>query len=358
MRFLSVGLGDYRNIELARLDLDSPRVFICGPNGQGKTNLLEALGYATSLQAFRTRENASVIRFGQDFSQIVYQIEHEDLGESEATVRIKKTGKEVSIDGEKIRRVSEFTGRFPTALMSSKDMRLADGSPSLRRRFLDSFLCGIDRSYFTALQVFQKALKERNALLKKGADQAFLSAFEKQMAQPAKIIVDARERGIRDLLTFAKVCHQRISDSEDEVAIEYKPSVTLDSETTYLDVFEQNKEKDRVLRTTSRGPHRDDFRIRLNGQLAGEFASEGQQRSIVLALSFAIVAYWRERFGFAPVILADDTLSELDPRRRQRFWESIDSDLQVIATGTEFPNGEERGDWLVYEANNGTYTKS
>ncbi len=355
MRFLSVGLSDYRNIAFARLQLDAPRVFICGNNGQGKTNLLEALGYATSLQAFRTRENASLIRFEKDYAQIVYAIDHEDVGESEATVRIRKKGKEAWIDGEPIKRVSEFAGRFPTALMSSKDMRLADGSPSLRRRFLDSFLCGIDRSYFQSLQSYQKGLKERNALLKKGADANLLNAFEKEMARPAYELVQARRQGLRDLMNLAKTCHRQISDNDDLLDIEYKPNVELQTDESYFDTLKGNLERDLLLKTTSKGPHRDDFRLCLNSQAAGEFASEGQQRSIVLAMSFAIVTYWREKFGFAPVILADDTLSELDPHRRQRFWEAIDTDLQIIATGTEFPQGENRSEWLVFEACEGSY---
>ena len=316
MQFKRISVRNYRNIEFSRLKLGSPRVFLHGPNGQGKTNMLEALGLATALRPFRTHENRVVIGPAELYSEIVYDLEHEDLGETQVRARIKKFGKEVWIDGEPTKRLSDFVGKFPTVILSSNDLQLTRGTPGNRRRFFDAFICGVDRNYFRALQTFQKLLQERNALLKQNESDAVVSAFESQMDEPALTICRVRTEILDSLMEYAVGVHREISLDGETLAVEYSRSAELEDEGDYLKLLEKNRKRDGYLQSTGKGPHRDDFSISLNGMSAADFASEGQQRSITLSLSLAIIEFWQSRFGFRPVALADDALVELDQQRR------------------------------------------
>ncbi len=357
MKIRNIGVSNYRNIEFARLSLDASRVFLLGRNGQGKTNLLEAIGYMTSLRAFRARENETLIGPKAAESEIVYELNHETFGAVKAHVKIKKKGKEVSLDGKQVRRASDFVGRFSAVTLSSEDLNIVRGSPSGRRRFVDTFLCGIDRSYYVALQRYQKALQERNALLKRGDDESMARSFEAQLVEPALEIIAKRKSILGELRNLACRYYETLSGSAEEIDIEYKPNVFVESVDAYQQIFDKNRKRDTYLQNTGKGPHRDDFTLSLNGRAAMDFASDGQQRSIALSLAFATFAYWKERYEMTPLLLVDDVLGELDPERRARFWTALDGKTQLIATGTELPECGESVDWLVYETRGGRFEK-
>ncbi|NEQ70207.1 MAG: DNA replication and repair protein RecF [Symploca sp. SIO2D2] len=357
MKIRSVGVQNYRNIALARLDLDSPRVFFVGNNGEGKTNLLEALGCITSLRAFRTRENKTLIGPDHSYSEIAYDVEHEELGDLSARIRVKQKGKEAWIDDQPAKRVSDFVSRFPTVVLSSNDLMITRGSPGVRRRLLDNFLCGASREYFVALQSYSKALQERNALLKKGMDAGVLRAFEAQMGEPAAVIYTKRKQAIADLLESSQDCYSTISGEEQSLGIEYRPNLEIGEPNDFQDALDKNRSRDEILHSTSKGPHRDDFSITLGGLPTADFASEGQQRLSVLALSLAIIRYWQQTLKVSPVVLADDVLGELDSQRRKRFWQTMDPQLQFIATGTQLPEDGDQGDWKIYRVSSGCFER-
>jgi len=357
MRFKTVAVSNYRNIKFARLDVDADRTFFLGRNGQGKTNLLEAIGYVTSLRAFRARENEILLGPEDAQAEIVYELDHEDIGEANAHVRIKKKGKEVSLDGESVRRASDFVGRFPAVTLSSEDLSIVRGSPGGRRRFIDTFLCGIDRQYYVALQRYQKCIQERNALLKRGAAASLMKPFEKQLIGPGLEVIRKRQRAIGELGSMASRFYETLSGSAEEIGVAYKPNSLPEDEEAYWSLLERNRKRDEILHSTGKGPHRDDFELNLKGRSASEFASDGQQRSIALSLAFATIAYWREQFGVCPVLLIDDVLGELDPVRRERFWSSLDDGIQLIATGTELPDAAAGKQWLVYKVEDGQFSK-
>lgn len=355
MRFKTVAVSNYRNIKFARIDVDADRVFFLGQNGQGKTNLLEALGYVTSLRAFRARENETLLGPEANEAEILYEIGHEDLDETKARVRIKKKGKEVSLDGESVRRASDFVGRFPTVTLSTEDLSIVRGSPGGRRQFLDTLLCGMDREYYVALQRYQKCIQERNALLKRGSKLDLMRPFESQMVGPAMEIIGKRSGMIAELGELAGRFYEKVSGTSEEIGVTFRPNASPVDEAAYWDLLERHRKRDEILQSTGKGPHRDDFELTLDGRAAADFASDGQQRSIALSLAFATIACWRERFGVCPVLLVDDVLGELDPTRRERFWNALDDDIQLIATGTELPDAASGSDWRVYEVKSGVF---
>ena len=174
-------------------------------------------------------------------------------------------------------------------MLSSNDMQLARGSPGNRRRYLDAFICGVDRSYFTALQAFQKLLQERNALLKKNAEPQLLAAFETQMDSPALAICKMRELILGELVSIAKSYHTELSISKESLRIEYNQNANVREAGDYLAVLEKNRKRDSYLQSTGKGPHRDDYAIFLNDLAAEDYASEGQQRSVSLSLALSLI---------------------------------------------------------------------
>ncbi len=355
MTLREIRLRDFRNITEAVLRIDGLRCFLVGANGQGKTNLLESIGYISALRAFRPGDNRVLIREGAAEAAMAYQVEHEKLGPSEVVLRIRPRSKEAVFDEHPVRRLADIIGRFPTVLFASEDIQLLRGSPALRRRFLDLHLASLDPGYLEVLQHFHRALEQRNRLLKDGApDPRALAAFESQLAPVAVEVVARRRAGVAALAGRVAAFHARIAERAESATIEYRADLEAPDAAAFLASLERFRARDLLARATQRGPHRDDLALRIDGRDAALFGSEGQQRALVLALRFAQLREARERTGVAPVVLADDVLGELDPARRARFWAALDEDAQLFATGTSLPPDEGRA-WQVFRVEQGRF---
>lgn len=358
MKLLRLNAENFRNIELAALSFTRGSTFLLGRNGQGKTNLLEAAGMVTALRSFRTTETRALIRHNQRQARLFLVCEREGEGAAEITLGFSSAGKQIACDGETVTRLADFIGRFPTVTLSSEDIQLIRGGPSLRRRFLDMTLSAMRADYFEALRRYHRALKDRNSLLKAGpgaASEAELSAFDKALAPAAVTVCRLRREGIEQLSAHLRAAYAVISDGAEEPELRYRPESALDEPEAVLRLLRESRGADLAFKSTQRGPHRDDLDLRVGGRKAREFASEGQQRSLVVSLRLAQMACFEEAAGVRPVILADDVLGELDPVRRQRFWRAVGEERQVIATGTEPPPADER-DWEMIHVADGTFT--
>lgn len=357
MRLRKLTLRHFRNVGFAALELEGRQQFLVGANGQGKTNLLEAAGFLTALRSFRTTENKLLVGHGQHVAAIAAEIEHERLGMAKVTIKLRRDGKELWCDQTRITKLADYLGRFPTVVFSSQDLLLVRGAPALRRRWLDLTLASMDAGYLRALQTYSKALAERNALLKRGnASGSELGAFEQILAPAAAALIAARHKGMGELSAKLKIGYERLCDPEagEKGGLKYLPNFDEPSADGLQARLEAGRARDAQLRTTMIGPHRDDFSFSVRGTAAKDFASEGQQRSLVLALRLAQAAWFHEQSGVRPVLLADDVLGELDPGRRRRFWSAVDPESQVIATGTCLPDAE-LGEWQVFEVKDGGF---
>jgi DNA replication and repair protein RecF len=354
MHISRIILENFRNIELTDLFLDGRQQFFVGANGQGKTNLLEAIGYITALRSFRTSDPRLLITRGRDGAGMAYEVEHEVMDDTGVSVKLRHDGKEVTCDGEWVTKLGDFLGRFPTVVFSSQDQQLVRGSPGVRRRWLDLTIASMDTVYLQALQTYHRALLDRNRLLKRGAGITELSAFERPLAASAAQIVSKRANNLKILSNYVAAAYASIAGDVETASLQYLPDTYEQSTSGWTHLLERERPRDQVLKMTASGPHRDDFGLLLSSHVARDYGSEGQQRSLALALRLAQVNFFQERSGIQPVLLADDVLGELDPERRRRFWAGIGPDRQVIATGTTLPDAE-LGQWQIFRVEEGRF---
>jgi DNA replication and repair protein RecF len=357
MRLRKLTLRHFRNVGFAALEFSGRQQFLVGANGQGKTNLLEAAGFLTALRSFRAADNKLLVGHGQHTAAIACELDHERQGETKVTIKLRHDGKELWCDNARVTRLADYLGKFPTVVFSSQDLQLVRGSPAGRRRWLDMTLAAMDAGYLRALQTFTRALAERNALLKKGsAGEAQLSAFEQTLAPAAAQLIELRTAGLKVIGKAVTAAYARVCDDVEPAGLKYEPNFADASAEALLARLEAGRTRDAQFRTTLVGPHRDDFNFTVRHTAAKDFASEGQQRSLVLALRLAQAAWFQDKSGIRPVLLADDVLGELDPARRRRFWAAIDPESQVIATGTSLPDAE-LGAWQVFQVADGDFTE-
>ncbi len=320
--------------------------------------MLEAAGVTTALRSFRASDMKLLIAQGQREAGIGCKVEHEQLAETKLSIKLRSDGRELWCDDEKVSRLSDHLGRFPTVVFSSQDMALVRGAPAERRRWLDHALAAMDGAYLAGLQNYHRALNERNSLLKQGGSDAVeqLVAFEKILAPAAAELVSRRRAGLEEMTGRVAKAYAQISNQDEVAGVRYVPNFDGDTAEVWLRRWEQGRARDMQFRSTQSGPHRDDFDFQMKGLAAKDFASEGQQRSLVIALRLAQAVWFHDQSGVRPVLLADDVLGELDPARRKRFWAAIDPESQIIATGTEAPDAD-LGEWQIFKVVDGSFTE-
>jgi DNA replication and repair protein RecF len=340
MQLLKLEIKNFRNIESAVFEFKSIRNFFLGENGQGKTNLLEAIGLLSQLKSFRVGKLVPLVKEGAPEATVRMTIEHEKRKETTLGVSINNAGKRAAIlDGESVKSAEELLGLFPVAALTLADRGLLYGGQTVRREEFDHLISQIDVGYFRALEDYSKASKARNALLallnkNNAPHEEEFDAFEAMMAVAAKRLVKSRVRALELLKPIFKETFAKFCPAEESPDIIYEPNSSAEE----LPELWRNLRhtKDAALGYASHGPHRDHYNITFGGEAAELYASEGQKFSIVLALKLSGVKLLQEKIGVAPILIADDLLLELDAGRQEKFWESV-GDLQVFASGTNKP---------------------
>jgi len=358
MRVKFARLANFRNVGFADVNLDAPSVWICGKNGQGKTNLLEAVSLLTALRSFRSALLAPLIKFGAKEAAALFGIEHEVYGECEVCIKISAEKRAIFVNDEEQKKLSDFIGRFPAPAMCSDDMMLLRGAPALRRKFADMAFSAVDAEYLEALKGYHRALMHRAAALKAGGAHAHtLSAFEDAMARNAEIVWQKRALYFEGLALSAGQKYAVLAGGAEDASVKIKPDCKVQDAAQYARVLHAERAKDLERGAASSGPHKDDFDLIIGGKSARLYASEGQQRSAVLALKLAQFELFKKFSHAQPVLLCDDVLGELDEARRAAFWSCMQGDAQVIATSTltSAPSDSSRKSWLKLRACAGAF---
>jgi DNA replication and repair protein RecF len=327
-------LRDFRNY--GRLDLEfTPGLHLfLGNNAQGKTNILEAIYILATLRSFRGVGSAQMVRH----NQTGYFIGAKVVSQASREIKIywSQRQRQLSVDSQPVRKLAEFIGIFRAVVFCSDDVLLVKGPASRRRRFLDLILAQTQSTYLPLLQRYAKALRSRNALLKQRSPDAYsLESFTEEVVSVGKQLV-ARRHAILPLVTpLILEAYQRVANAAEELRLDYQPSVRSD----FARELEQSRNRERVLKSTLIGPHRDEIVLTLDSKPAAQFASEGQKRSIAIALKIAQAEYLNMHFGAPPVLLIDDVMGELDSRRRSAFVPLLQrihrANSQVFMTCTE-----------------------
>ncbi|EPG73183.1 DNA replication and repair protein RecF [Leptospira fainei serovar Hurstbridge str. BUT 6] len=332
----SLRLLNFRNHESISLDFDSRLIFFVGENGEGKTNLLEAISIVSWLKSFRESEDGNLVRWNEDSFYIKAEIESDrkkdiiEIGYSKKPAIRRK----LKFNQEEIKKRSDLVGKFITVLMTPLDLQIVEGGPVERRRFLDSFLSSFDRSYLDDLIEYNKILKHRNALLKSGSrDAGLYSVWDSKLVAKGGILHRKRKNLIQELDILYQTNLTQLSGGKDDFQLRYKPS--FHDEQEFESLLIRNLSRDQRLGYTSVGIHRDDLFIGAKDMDITDFASQGQKRSTVISLKAASFEYYRKFLKITPVLLIDDVIRELDVKRREYFVELVLNAGQAFFTTTD-----------------------
>lgn len=307
---------------------------ITGPNGSGKTSLIEAILVALNGKSFKASDTDLLYR-GAEWWRIDLL-----LDEQQRTVKYQPDTpkrKQFVIDDKTSARMPADM-RYPTVLFEPDDLRLLHGSPSRRRQFIDDFAIRLIPAYSTVLRRYERALLQRNKLLKANGGNEALFAWNISLAKYGAQIIDMRIRLIERLNAGIGTTYNTIAQTNDDVSLHYSHTIIDRTEQKILEDLESKIEKDKILGYTSTGPHRHDIIFRFNNSTAVSSASRGEIRTIILALKFLEVDILQEVTSNPPIILLDDVLSELDDSRQTHLATKF-QDHQIIMTSTNPPAG-------------------
>ena len=304
-------LRDFRNY--ARLDVDfAPGCHVLfGDNAQGKTNILEAIYLMATLRSFRGVGGAQMVRHGAKG----YFVGGNVVGQGGHEIKMYWSASErkLALDARPVKKLGDYLGALRAVVFCTEDLLLVKGAARGRRRFLDLLLAQTHPTYLPLLQRYALALRARNALLKhRTVDEAALESFSAELVKLGNELIRFRTELAPKLSPLARLAYRRISNDAEELRIEYQPSVKKD----FAVELAQAQKRERTFRATLVGPHRDELQLTLNGKSAAQFGSEGQKRTLAIALKMAQAEYLTGIHGSAPVLLIDDVMGELDAKRR------------------------------------------
>lgn len=351
-------LKDFRNYNVQEFKFSKAYNIIYGSNAQGKTNILEALFMCAAGRSHRTNKDSDLIRNGSQSFTIELEIER-TYTETEIKIHYDRNGKKaIAINSKPVKKLGELMGKYNAVLFSPEDLSIIKEGPSLRRRFIDVAISQIKPSYFYDLQQYLRVVAQRNSILKmmkeKKIDREQMEIWDENLAKSGARIISERLKFVNDINVMANKNHKKISDKEEELELRYLTIFGRDIKNILVSQGEENKinnelvdieqiimekiKKERRIEiergTTTIGPHRDDLEIIINGMNARQFASQGQQRTAIIAMKMSEIDIIKQRTGEAPVLLLDDVMSELDEKRKRHVSENLEN-MQVFITCTE-----------------------
>jgi DNA replication and repair protein RecF len=376
MYLTHLSLTNFRNFSRLDADVPSGTLLFVGNNAQGKTSLLEAVYFLATFTSFQAgndrqlinfiaaREPLAVGRITADFERgnKSHRLEVRIIQEVNGSNGFRRVRKEVLLDGIK-RKINELFGQFNAVLFLPQMLTVIDGSPEERRRYLNLALAQTVPDYAAALSVYNRAISQRNALLKqlyeRNGDPEQLTYWDDQITSTGAMLIHARIQAVREIEKLAAVIHHDLTRGDEVLRLDYRPAYDPIPETPGQFALPLDAPADRSgfskdeiargfgealikLRTeeiargqTTIGPHRDEVRFLANGIDLGTYGSRGQIRTNMLALKMAEVAWMRSKTGQWPVLLLDEVLAELDPQRRADLLSRLTQSEQALLTTTD-----------------------
>ena len=326
MRIRQLAAEGVRNLGAFQLEPRERFNVFVGDNGQGKTNLLEAIYVVAALRSFRTSRLADLIAFGSQVAKIGARVVKEDLARS-YEIEIAPGGRKVRLDGKTVRPLAKYFGGFNVVVFTPEDLGLPRGSPGERRRFLDRAVFNLRPDYLATVQGYEKVLKQRNAVLRQASEMAsmrveeMLSVYDAQLVPLGVAIAAARRELLAQIAGEVAEAFRAITRTDHTASVRYESAIT--DELRLAAQLREGRARDLGAQATQIGPHRDDLLFQLDDRDAGSFASQGQLRAIMLAWKTAELAVLSSAHGDSPILLLDDVSSELDPARNAYLFEHL-----------------------------------
>lgn len=362
-----LNLTNFRNYHNLRLDIPTGLIMFFGNNAQGKSNLLEAVYFLSIAKAYRAASDQEAIcknaREDETHSQVLGIVQRKrDKVRIMVDMRLERIvaeglqprlKKDLRVNGIHVP-ASGLIGVVNAVLFDAEDIQLISGPPATRRRYLDILICQLDKPYLRALQKYQRVVYQRNHLLRLIKDHRAqpreLDFWNETIVEEGSYITLMRHRVIAELRQTSFKLYRDLTESKEDLDMDYMPSINLESDASYnieriqesfSDLLENGQEKELALGSSQWGPHRDDLRLILGGMDAANYASRGQTRTLALTMKLAEGALLERHSGESPILLLDDVFSELDASRRRRLLEYVSNSEQAIVSSTDMNRIEE-----------------
>lgn len=345
MRIDSLKLINYRNYEALSISFNKNINLILGKNGQGKTNIVEAISLLSIGRSFRTRNDKNLIRFGSDSLYVGCGIFNRNI-HKKIEVSISNDKKGIKINSMSIKSIQELLGNLNVVVFSPEDLKLVKEGPKERRAFLDKEISQILPRYYKLLVSYTKVLNQRNKLLKSNmVDDSLLDVYDIELANYGSEIYKIRMEFIDKLSMISNDLHSKLTSNVEDLKIVYKNQLELDCnnklhydvnyiKSLMLDKVSESRMADKLKRSTRVGPHRDDFDIIINDFNVRTFGSQGQQRTASISLKLSEIELIKREVGEYPVLILDDVFSELDEMRQRMLIEKL-GDVQMFVTSAD-----------------------
>lgn len=341
MHCTTLRLIHIRNFKDKTIAWDPGLTLLTGPNGCGKTNMMEAVYYSSVGKSFRTANDSEMIQLGEEEGTILLSYRGR---QATHTIKIKlsrRQGKKLFLNDTPIKK-KELLGLFRTVLFTPDELQLIKGAPLFRRRFLDMEISQVSPRYYETLLRYNRAVQQRNAEFRSAqwnGRTPDVDMWDMQIAAGAAYLVKKRKETIEEMNRMVPAMEAVLTEQKEDLRMQYRQNGEAcdrpDME-WYLRALSQVREEDARLCRTSVGPHRDDIQFLMNGMDISAYGSQGQQRTAILSLKLAEMEFIKEETGTYPVLLLDDIGSELDSRRRQALMQYLEKQqIQTLLTGTE-----------------------
>ncbi|MEA1887068.1 MAG: DNA replication/repair protein RecF [Bacteroidota bacterium] len=333
-----LNLSNFKNYK--EIDVEfSPRInCFVGDNGVGKTNILDAIHYMSLTKSYFVNIDSVNIHHGDDFF-IIKGIFHNTDSEEEIICGLQRNKRKTfRREGKEYSRISDHIGRYPVVMISPADSSIISGGSEERRKFMNNVISQFDHNYLNDIIAYNKAMKQRNRLLKDYAagekfDRQMIELWEEQMHRPARTIYDSRSGFVEEIIPLFQQYYNHISGGREDVRLRYKSQLSKNS---MKELFDRNLEKDRIMRSTTSGIHRDDLILEMDGFSIKEIGSQGQQKSYLVALKLAKFEYIKNKAGMKPILLMDDVFDKFDEKRVAQIIELVSENRfgQIFITDT------------------------
>jgi DNA replication and repair protein RecF len=349
-------LKNFRNHVLTRLELGEGVNALVGGNGQGKTNVLEALSYLSLTKSFFAAHDAIVLQIGKESFEVDGTIQDSAGSHHEVLVTYSRTNREkvVRVDRHKPETLASVVGKFPVVILSPDHGSISAGGASERRKFMDILLSQTSRSYLEDLLEYRRALRQRNRLLMRARMEGvrpggLLEPWSIGLATHGGRIMQRRREFAEEFRPCMKRAYAELAEEKEQPEAAYVPTVTAPRDASARDLanllaerMEASREEEERRGLSLTGPHRDELRLSINGKRVQEYASQGQHKTLLIALKVAEFWYMKERTTETPALLLDDVFSELDPERSRKILNLVPEMGQTVVTTTDercFNNG-------------------